>query len=95
MRTRLAAAVLALSALACAGAPAGAGGSDAAADRLYRSKCSACHRAYAPSSRDGAAWAQVLSRMAPRAKLSDAERARILAYLQANARGATPGAAGR
>ncbi|HEX9050267.1 MAG TPA: hypothetical protein VF841_07000 [Anaeromyxobacter sp.] len=94
MRTLLlAATVLGLSALACAGAPAGAGPGQA--DRLYRSKCSACHRAYAPASRDAAAWAQVLPRMAPRARLSDAERARILAYLQENARDAPAGAAGR
>jgi mono/diheme cytochrome c family protein len=86
--------LLALSALACAGAPSAEAG-PAQAERLYRSKCSACHRAYAPSSRDAAGWAEVLSKMAPRAKLSDAERARILAYLQANARDAPPGAAGR
>ena len=90
----LAATVLGLSALACAGAPAAEAG-PAQAERLYRSKCSACHRAYAPSSRDAAVWAEVLSRMAPRAKLSGAERARILAYLQENARDASAGAAGR
>ncbi len=92
MRTLLAAAsVLALLAVGCAGAPAGGGGADAAADRLYRSKCSACHRAYPPSSRDRDAWATALAKMAPRAKLSEAERARILEYLQANAKDAAPG----
>ncbi len=85
------AAALALAALACAGAPAGSAGPDAAGDRLYRSRCSACHRAYPPSSRDRAAWAQILPKMAPRAKLTDDERARILGYLDANAKDAAPG----
>jgi mono/diheme cytochrome c family protein len=80
---------LTLGALACAGTPAQQGG-PAQAERLYRSRCSACHRAYPPSSRDRAAWAEVLSKMAPRAKLSDAERALVLEYLQENAKGAPP-----
>ncbi len=94
MRTILVAgAVLGLSALACAGAPA-AGAGSGSADQLYRSRCSACHRAYPPSSRTAGSWAEVLAKMAPRARLSDAERARILEYLQANASDG-PAAAGR
>lgn len=89
MRAR--ALVLALSSLACAGAPAAEAG-PAGAERLYRSKCSACHRAYSPSSRDRAAWADIVPKMARRAKLSDDERARVLGYLQANASDAAPGA---
>jgi len=89
--TLLAATLLAAVALACAGAPAAEAG-PAGAERLYRSKCSACHRAYAPSSRDRAAWGQVLPKMAARAKLSDEERARILEFLEANARDGAPGA---
>ncbi len=89
MRTPLLAAALA-AALACARAPTAEAG-PAGAERLYRSKCSACHRAYPPASRDRAAWAEVLSKMAPRAKLSDAERARVLEYLQANAKDAPGG----
>lgn len=88
----LAATALGLFALACARAPAAEAG-PAQAERLYRSKCSACHRAYPPASRDRAAWAEVLSKMAPRAKLTDAERATVLEYLRSNARDATaPGA---
>ncbi len=90
MRT-FALAAAALASASCAGAPAAEAG-PAGAERLYRSKCSACHRAYPPSSRDRTAWAEVLPKMAPRAKLSDAERARILEYLQANAKDASPGA---
>ncbi len=91
MRAPLVPAVLAALALACAGAPAAEAG-PAGAERLYRSKCSACHRAYAPSSRDAAAWAAVLEKMAPRARLSADDRARVLGSLQANAKDAAPGA---
>ena len=87
-------ATIAAAALACAGAPTAEAG-PAGADRLYRSRCSACHRAYPPSSRDRAAWAEVLSKMAPRAKLSDAERGEISQYLQANAKDAAPAAGAR
>ncbi len=83
--------VAAAAALACAAAPAQHGESSAG-ERLYRSKCSACHRAYPPPSRDRASWAAAIAKMAPRAKLSEAERARILEYLQANAKDASPGA---
>lgn len=93
MRTLVAASVAAL-ALACAGSPAAPSSeAGAAGDRLYRSKCAACHRAYPPSSRDRATWAQVLSRMAPKAKLSEAEREQILGFLQSSAKDApAPGA---
>ncbi len=93
MRTSpLALAATLAAALACAGAPAAEAG-PAGAERLYRSRCSACHRAYPPASRDRAQWAEVLPKMAPRAKLSDAERGEIAAYLQANAKDApAPGA---
>jgi mono/diheme cytochrome c family protein len=83
----LLAGLLAASALACAGAPAAQAGPPQA-DRLYRSKCAGCHRPYPPQSLDRARWAEVVSRMAPRAKLSDGERATLLEYLQANARDA-------
>jgi hypothetical protein len=88
---RALAAALLFAALGCAGAPASEAG-PAGAERLYRSKCSACHRAYAPTSRDRAAWGQVFPKMAVRARLSDDERARILEFLETNARDAAPGA---
>jgi len=85
-------AAAAAAALACAGATAAEAG-PAGAERLYRSRCSSCHRAYAPSSRDRAKWAELLPKMAPRAKLSAAERDEIAEYLQANAKDApAPGA---
>ena len=87
MRTPLLAAALIALALACVRAPTAEAG-PAGAERLYRSKCSACHRAYPPASRDREQWAQVLSRMAPKAKLSGEERARVLEYLESNAKDA-------
>lgn len=84
--------VFTVAAFACAGAPAQQG-APVQAERLYRSKCTGCHRAYSPSSRDRAAWAEVLTDMAPKAKLSEGERALVLEYLQANAKDAVaPGA---
>lgn len=78
---------------ACAGTPAPQAGS-ARGERLYRSKCAACHRAYPPASRGRAEWAAVLEKMAPRSKLTPEEREIVLGYLQANARDARPPAAG-
>lgn len=83
----LAALSAALCALACAGAPATQAGPPGG-DRLYRSKCAACHRAYPPASLTGGRWEDVLSRMAPRARLTGAERELLLGYLKANARDA-------
>jgi hypothetical protein len=75
---------------ACAGAPRTAGGTDDAA-RLYRSKCTGCHRAYERRSRDAARWAGVLERMAPRARLTADERERLRAWLVAGASDAPGG----
>ncbi len=80
-------ALAAAAALACAGAPT-AGPGAAGGEQLYRSRCSSCHRAYPPSSRDRAKWTETLAKMAPRAKLSDPEREEISSYLQANAKDA-------
>ena len=70
---------------ACAGAPS-SGGVASDGERLYRSKCSACHRAYPPESLTAARWAEMVGRMAPRAHLTDAERGAILGYLTAHAK---------
>ena len=74
--------------IACAGASPPLDAS-APPERLYRSKCTACHRAYAPDSLTRARWGEVMQKMAPRAKLDDAARAKLLAWLQANAKDAT------
>lgn len=86
MRPHLAVTTAALLA-ACAGAPA-APGAAAAPERLYRSKCAGCHRPYAPGSLTRARWAEVMHKMAEKAHLDDAERASLLAWLQAHAKDA-------
>jgi diheme cytochrome c len=73
---------------ACAGASSAVDAS-APPERLYRSKCTGCHRAYAPDSLTRGRWAEVMQKMAPRAKLDEAARSKLLAWLQANAKDAT------
>lgn len=87
MRALLLAAALTLAA-GCAGAPAAPVGPDNPA-RLYRAKCTSCHRAYAPASRSRAEWLAVMARMAPRAHLTAAEEERLRAWLAAGASDAT------
>ena len=51
-------------------------------ERLYRAKCTSCHRAYEPGERKD--WPQVLDRMQAEKKthLNEEERAQILVFLQ-------------
>lgn len=55
-------------------------------ERLYRAKCTSCHRMYEPGERKD--WPVVLDRMQAEKKthLSPEERAQILAFLQGNPR---------
>jgi hypothetical protein len=53
---------------------------------LYVARCGVCHVAYDPRSVSAEEWPGVVRRMAPRAGLFGAERDRLLAWLQANAR---------
>ena len=80
---------LALAALVVASACAGSAPArnEAAPDaaRLYRTKCTACHRAYEPGSRRAEEWTAVLDRMAPKAKLTPAQREALLTWLRAQA----------
>jgi hypothetical protein len=83
MRTLLTA-TLALVAAACASAPPAPEG-PVAPDRLYRSKCAACHRLYEPASRTRAGWVGILARMAPRAHLTSEQEASLRGWLEAHA----------
>ena len=51
-------------------------------ERLYRAKCTSCHRAYQPGARKD--WPAVLDKMQAEKKtrLSPEERAQILQFLQ-------------
>jgi len=51
-------------------------------ERLYRAKCTSCHRAYSPGERND--WPRVIDKMQAEKKtrLTDEERAQILQFLQ-------------
>ena len=71
--------LLASAALACTSAPSRP---MSAEERLYRAKCTSCHRAFTPGERKD--WPAVVDKMQAEKKthLSDEERAQILQYLQ-------------
>lgn len=91
MRSLFAAALIlagaAVAAAACAGAaPLPSAPGEEGAVRLYRSRCAACHRLYAPGERDASAWPGILARMAPRAHLSTEQHEQLERYLVAHGR---------
>jgi len=49
---------------------------------LYRKKCGACHRPYAPSEIKPREWEKTLTEMKLRAKLTDDEIATIRRYVE-------------
>jgi len=71
--------VLLLLAFACSSAPSRPLSGE---ERLYRAKCTSCHRAYEPWDRDD--WPAVIDKMQADKKthLSPEERAQILTFLQ-------------
>jgi Dihaem cytochrome c len=73
---------LLLAAAACTSAPSRPLSEE---ERLYRAKCTSCHRAYAPGERKD--WPAILDKMQAEKKtrLSPEERAQILVYLQGSA----------
>ena len=48
---------------------------------LYVARCSGCHPLHPPATQPAARWATVLDTMAPRARLTPAERDLVLRYL--------------
>lgn len=76
------AALLAIFAAACSSAPSRPMSQE---ERTYRSKCTSCHRAYAPGERND--WPRVLDKMQAEKKthLTPEERAQILSFLQGDA----------
>jgi len=49
---------------------------------LYRKKCGACHRPYAPSEIKPGEWEKTFAEMQKRAKLTDAEVVEIREYVE-------------
>ncbi len=86
MRVPLALALLAMAAACAAGPhPGRSSDPDAAAERLYRGHCAACHRLRDPGEQTAARWAWAVERFGPRAHLSEEERRLVLGWLQARA----------
>ena len=56
-------------------------------ERMYRAKCTSCHKAYEPSSQTPAQWVKSVDHMEALKKvnLSPEERAQILQYLSGDA----------
>jgi cytochrome c5 len=50
-------------------------------EKLYSMKCSFCHRPFPPDSRGPAEWDDILDEMAPKAGLTESERALIYRFL--------------
>ena len=77
---RRAAFILAVAAAACSSAPSRP---MSEGERLYRAKCTSCHKAYEPAERTRERWSAVLDKMEAEKKvhLSPEDRAEILGYL--------------
>lgn len=71
-------------AVLAAGAKHGAGERELANGReIFATRCTQCHRMQPVGEFSTATWAEIIARMSPRSKLSDAERADLLAYVTA------------
>ena len=55
-------------------------------ERMYRAKCTSCHKVYQPSDQSPRQWAATVGKMEAEKKvhLSPEERAEILGYLAGN-----------
>ena len=62
------------------------GQADPATEALYLNKCGRCHVAHQPTAHAAGAWPFYVHKYGPRAGLFGEERARVLDWLQANAR---------
>lgn len=92
--TSAGAALLAAAVCLAACASGGAGGAPPDPEqRFYEGRCGVCHAAYHPAdARFRSHWEEVVQTMGPRAGLSQAQRARIVRWL--NAAAAAAGNAG-
>jgi hypothetical protein len=66
--------------------PVSASAQDERARCLYLNRCAQCHKPFSPTYATAEEWPVIVRRYAPRAALYGADRARVLHWLQANAR---------
>lgn len=60
----------------------------AAAQKVYEGNCAKCHALKNPETYTAERWVGILNWMAPKAKLSDEQKAQVLTYVQHNAKDA-------
>lgn len=53
---------------------------------IWQSKCQKCHKLYDPSSHTIPKWEGILTRMNPKAKLTEDEAGKVRAYILTNAK---------
>lgn len=53
---------------------------------LYQQRCASCHNLYLPSAYTKRDWAPILDRMQKPARITDAQKALIAGYLEADAK---------
>jgi mono/diheme cytochrome c family protein len=61
-------------------------GDVAAGKDTYVAKCQRCHELKNPGDFSSSRWVRIVDDMAPKAHLDDAEKANVLAYVQAHAK---------
>jgi cytochrome c5 len=52
---------------------------------IYEAKCGRCHKLFSPDKGNMTQWTKWIDKMAPKAKLTDAEKAQVTDYVSVNA----------
>jgi cytochrome c5 len=58
----------------------------AAGHQIFDQNCGKCHRIYTPQEFKEKRWVRIIDEMAPKARLNDNEKQKVLAYVVANAK---------
>lgn len=59
---------------------------DAEGKTLFLEKCGKCHKYRVPEMRTAEQWPGIIDKMAPKAKLTDAQKTAVLEFVKANAK---------
>jgi mono/diheme cytochrome c family protein len=58
----------------------------AAGHQIFDQNCGKCHRIFTPQEFKEKRWVRIIDEMAPKARLNDNEKQKVLAYVVANAK---------